>query len=73
MEVIKNTLLGIVTGTALYLVICGVKLTFFPVPGWKQEWLPVQIAMIIVGGAWLILFVLANNAEDEIWGDDDEE
>lgn len=73
MEVIKNTLLGIVTGTALYLVICGVKLTFFPAPGWKQEWLPVQIAMIIVGGAWLILFVLANNAEDEIWGEDDEE
>lgn len=70
---IKNCLICIVTMTALYLFICGVKLTFLPAPGWKQEWLPVQIAMIIVSGAWLVLFLSANDAENEIWGDDDEE
>lgn len=56
-----------------YLLVCGIKLTAFPVAGWKQEWFPMQIAMIVVGGAWLVLFVSANNIENEIWGDDDEE
>ena len=73
MEKIKNCLIYIVTIAAGYLLVCGIKLTVFPVAGWKQEWLPVQIAMIIVGGAWLVLFVSANNVENEIWGDDDEE
>lgn len=72
-ERIRNVILLMVTVAAGYLLVCGIKLTAFPVAGWKQEWLPVQIAMIIVGGAWLALFVSANNAENEIWGDDDEE
>ena len=70
---IKNCLICIVTMAAGYLLVCGIKLTAFPVAGWKQEWLPMQIAMIVVGGAWLVLFVSANNVENEIWGDDDEE
>ena len=73
MEKIKNCLICIETMAAGYLLICGIILTAFPVAGWKQEWLPMQIAMIVVGGAWLVLFVSANNIENEIWGDDDEE
>ena len=73
MEKIKNCLICIVTMPAGYLLACGIKLTVLPAAGWKQEWLPVQIAMIIVSGAWLVLFVSANNVENEIWGDDDEE
>ena len=73
MEKIKNCLICIVTMAAGYLLVCGIKLTAFPVTGWKQEWFPMHIAMIVVGGAWLVLFVSANNIENEIWGDDDEE
>lgn len=73
MEKIKNCLITLITMAAGYLLVCGIKLTAFPVAGWKQEWLPVQIAMIVVGGAWLVLFVSANNVENEIWDDDDEE
>lgn len=70
---IKNCLICIVTIAAGYLLACGIKLTVLPEAGWKQEWLPVQIAMIIVGGAWLVLFVSANNVENEVWGDDKNE
>lgn len=72
-ERIRNVILLMVTVAAGYLLICGIKLTVLPETGWKQEYLPMQIAMIVVGGAWLVLFVSANNVENEIWGDNDEE
>lgn len=39
------------------------------------DWYPVQICMVVIGGGWLIMFMAANGAFDEmdLYDDEDEE
>lgn len=58
---------------AAYLVLCGVGIT--EMPEWGPDWYPVQICMVVIGGGWLIMFMAANGAFDEmdLYDDEDEE
>ena len=49
---------------AAYLVLCGVGIT--EMPEWGPDWYPVQICMVVIGGGWLIMFMAANGAFDEM-------
>lgn len=44
-------------------------------PEWGPDWYPVQICMVVIGGGWLIMFMAANGAFDEmdLYDDEDEE
>lgn len=61
---IRGWILVAMTIMAAYLVLCGVGIV--GLPGWGPDWYPVQICMVVIGGGWLIMFMAANGAFDEM-------
>ena len=70
---IRGWILTAMAIMAAYLVLCGVGIT--EMPEWGPDWYPVQICMVVIGGGWLIMFMAANGAFDEmdLYDDEDEE
>ena len=70
---IRGWILSAMAIIAAYLVLCGVGIT--EMPEWGTDWYPVQICMVVIGGGWLIMFMAANGAFDEmdLYDDEDEE
>lgn len=70
---IRGWILTAMAIMAAYLVLCGVGIT--EMPEWGPDWYPVQICMVVIGGGWLIMFMAANGAFDEmdLYDDKDEE
>ena len=62
---IRGWILTAMAIMAAYLVLCGVGIT--EMPEWGPDWYPVQICMVVIGGGWLIMFMAANGAFDEIY------
>ena len=52
-----------------------VRVGITEMPEWGPDWYPVQICMVVIGGGWLIMFMAANGAFDEmdLYDDEDEE
>ena len=53
---IRGWILTAMAIMAAYLVLCGVGIT--EMPEWGPDWYPVQVCMIVIGGGWLIMFIL---------------